>query len=195
MPTRGGKVWVMLAAAVAHTGGVPALAWLTPFGWVRLTRPYAGDHWWALGPVVLFVAVLTAAAYTLSTRRDMAGGLIPARSGPAGGGPAGVLGLAGRLHRTTLAAFAIGFGLLGALLGVSARGLDSQLGTPQFQELTATLGGPGARVSDVFFSFMMYVLSQLVAAAALVPALRARGEEAAGPSCCCPPRPAGCAGR
>ncbi|MEV0831109.1 TetR family transcriptional regulator [Nonomuraea rubra] len=59
-------------------------------------------------------------------------------------------------------------------------GLDSQLDTPQFQELAATLGGPGARISDVFFTFMMYVLSQLVAGAALVSALRARGEEAAG---------------
>ncbi|MGW6505923.1 hypothetical protein ACWF7W_61760, partial [Nonomuraea angiospora] len=49
-----------------------------------------------------------------------------------------------------------------------------------FQELAATVGGAGARISDVFFTFVMYVLSQLVTGAALVSALRARGEEAAG---------------
>ncbi|MGR6918608.1 ABC transporter permease [[Actinomadura] parvosata] len=166
--------------ALADTYGLPALAWLTPFGWVRLTRPYAGDHWWVLGLPVAFAAALTAAAYALSARRDLAGGLLPARPGRAGAGPAGPFALAGRLHRTALTGFAIGFGLLGALLGVSARGLDTQLDTPQFRELAATLGGPGARVSDVFFTFVMYVLSQLVAGAALVSALRARGEEAAG---------------
>ncbi|MFI7634417.1 ABC transporter permease [Nonomuraea sp. NPDC049400] len=166
--------------SLADTGGIGWLAWLTPFGWVRLTKPYAGDQWWVLGLVALFVAVLAAAAFALSTRRDVAGGLVPARQGPATGGLPGAFGLAGRLHRGTLAGFAIGFGLLGALLGVSARGLDAQLDTPQFQELAETIGGAGARISDVFFTFMMYVLSQLVTGAALMSALRARGEEAAG---------------
>jgi ABC-2 type transport system permease protein len=166
--------------SLADTGGVGWLAWLSPFGWVRLTRPYADDQWWVLGLIAVFVATLAAAAFALSTRRDMAGGLISARPGPAGGTLPGAFGLAARLHRGTLAGFTIGFGLLGALLGVAARGLDTQLDTPQFQELAATIGGAGARISDVFFTFVMYVLSQLVAGAALVSALRARGEEAAG---------------
>ncbi|MFC4015127.1 ABC transporter permease [Nonomuraea purpurea] len=166
--------------STADAGGIAWTAWLSPFGWVRLTRPYAGDRWWVLGLVAVFVVVLTAAAFWLSTRRDMAGGLVPARPGPAAGAPAGSFGLAARLHRGTLAGFAVGFTLMGALLGLAARGLDTQLDTPQFRELAATLGGAGARVSDVFFTFMMYVLSQLVSAAALVSALRARGEEASG---------------
>ncbi|MEV4109212.1 ABC transporter permease [Nonomuraea sp. NPDC049695] len=174
----GGLLFAM--RSLADTGGIGWLAWLTPFGWVRLTKPFAGDQWWVLGLAALFVAALAAAAFALSTRRDVAGGLVPARQGPATGGPRGAFGLAGRLHRGTLAGFAVGFGLLGALLGVSARGLDAQLDTPQFQELAATVGGAGARISDVFFTFMMYVLSQLVTGAALMSALRARGEEAAG---------------
>ncbi|WP_433439700.1 ABC transporter permease [Nonomuraea sp. CA-141351] len=166
--------------SLADTAGIGWLAWLSPFGWVRLTKPYAGDQWWVLGLLAVFVTALAAAAFALSTRRDVAGGLVPTRPGPATGGLPGPFGLAGRLHRGTLAGFAIGFGLLGALLGVSARGLDTQLNTPQFQELAATVGGAGARISDVFFTFVMYVLSQLVTGAALVSALRARGEEAAG---------------
>ncbi|MEV1170348.1 ABC transporter permease, partial [Nonomuraea sp. NPDC049784] len=135
--------------------GIGWLAWLSPFGWVRLTKPYAGDQWWVLGLLAVFVAAVAAAAFALSTRRDVAGGLVPTRQGPATGGLPGAFGLAGRLHRGTLAGFAIGFGLLGALLGVSARGLDTQLDTPQFQELAATVGGAGARISDVFFTFVM----------------------------------------
>ncbi|GAA5075542.1 ABC-2 type transport system permease protein [Thermocatellispora tengchongensis] len=166
--------------SLADTGGIGWLAWLTPFGWVRLTKPYAGDQWWVLGLIAVFVTALAAAAFALSTRRDVAGGLIPARPGPAEGTLPGAFGLAARLHRGTLAGFAIGFGALGALLGVAARGLNTQLDTPQFRELAATLGGAEAGLSDVFFTFVMYVLSQLVAGAALVSALRARAEEAAG---------------
>ncbi|WP_283135826.1 ABC transporter permease [Rhizohabitans arisaemae] len=166
--------------SVGDAGEAAWAAWLSPFGWVRLTRPYAGDRWWVLGLIVVFVAVVAVAAFALSTRRDLAGGLVPARRGPASGTLGSGLGLAGRLHRGTLAGFAIGFGLLGALLGVAARGLDSQLDTSQFQALAETVGAPGARISEVFFTFVMYVLSQLVAAAALLSALRARAEEAAG---------------
>ncbi|MGP4098342.1 ABC transporter permease [Nonomuraea sp. KM90] len=166
--------------SLADAGGIGWLAWLTPFGWVRLTRPYAGDRWWVLGLIAVFVAALAAFAFVLSTRRDVAGGLVAVRPGPATGALRGPFGLAARLHRGPLAGFAIGFGLMGALLGVAARGLDTQLDTPQFQELAATIGGAGARVSDVFFTLVMYVLSQLVTGAALVSALRARGEEAAG---------------
>ncbi|MEU8362702.1 hypothetical protein AB0C27_42485 [Nonomuraea sp. NPDC048882] len=166
--------------SLADAGHVGWLAWVSPFGWVRLTRPYAGDQWWVLGLIAVFVAALTAVAFALSTRRDVAGGLIPVRPGPAGGTLPGAFSLAARLHRSTLAGFAIGFGALGALLGVAARGLNTQVDTPQFRELAATLGGAEARLSDVFFTFVMYVLSQLVAGAALVSALRARTEEAAG---------------
>ncbi|MFI0422898.1 ABC transporter permease [Spongiactinospora sp. 9N601] len=166
--------------SVADMTGTGWLAWLSPFGWVRLTEPYARDRWWVLGLVAAFVVALSAVAFALSARRDVAGGLVPARQGPAEGALTGVLGLAGRLHRGALVGFAAGFAAMGALVGGAARGLDAQLDTPQFRELAMTMGGAGVRVSEVFFTFVMYVLSQLVAGAALVSALRVRGEEAAG---------------
>ncbi|MFF0575683.1 ABC transporter permease [Streptosporangium saharense] len=166
--------------SVADSGGVAWLAWLSPFGWARLTRPYAGDRWWVLAVVVVAVAALTAVAFALSTRRDVAGGLLPARRGPATGTIQGAYGLAWRLHRSALVGSGIGFCLLGVLVGVAAHGMDAQVDTPQFRELVATIGGPGASISEVFFTFVMYVLSQLVTAVALVSALRARSEEAAG---------------
>ncbi|MFD1930652.1 hypothetical protein ACFSKW_04075, partial [Nonomuraea mangrovi] len=95
--------------SLADVGGIGWLAWLSPFSWVRLTEPYAGDQWWVLGLVAVFVTALAAAAFELSTRRDVAGGLVAARPGPATGALLGTFGLAARLHRGTLAGFAIGF--------------------------------------------------------------------------------------
>ncbi|MFI6292325.1 ABC transporter permease [Nonomuraea sp. NPDC050790] len=166
--------------SLADTGGAAWLAWLTPFGWTRLTRPYGGDHWWVLALPVVFVVAAGAAAFALSARRDLAAGLLPTRAGPAEGTLGGAFALAGRLHRGTLTGFAVGFALVGGLIGFSARGLDAQLDTQALRGLAETIGGPGARISDVFFTFILYVMSQLVAGAALVSALRARGEEAAG---------------
>ncbi|RBQ15613.1 ABC transporter permease [Spongiactinospora rosea] len=166
--------------SAADTTGTGWLGWLSPFGWVRLTEPYARDRWWVLGLVVAFVVALSAVAFALSARRDVAGGLMAARQGPAEGALTGVFGLAARLHRGTLAGFAVGFAAMGALVGGAARGLDAQLDTPEFRELAVTMGGTDARVSEVFFTFVIYVLSQLVAGAALVSALHVRGEEAAG---------------
>jgi ABC-2 type transport system permease protein len=58
-------------------GELAWLSWLSPLGWARLTRPFAGERWWLLallgGAVGLFVAV----AYALSARRDLGAGLLP----------------------------------------------------------------------------------------------------------------------
>ncbi|MFI9558247.1 ABC transporter permease [Nonomuraea endophytica] len=166
--------------SVADSGGIGWLAWLSPFGWVRLTRPYGGDHWWVLAVAVVFVAAAGAAAFALSARRDLAGGLLPTRAGPAEGSLGGAFALAGRLHRGTLIGFTIGFAVIGGMIGFSARGLDTQLDTRTLRQLAETIGGPGAGIADVFFTFILYVMCQLVAGAALVSALRAGAEEAAG---------------
>lgn len=177
----GGMAALFAVRSIADAGRVEWLSWLSPFGWVRLTRPYAGDHWQVLGLLVAFTAGVSVLAFALSVRRDVGGGLIPERvSDPRRPGPQGPFGLAWRLQRGTLTGFTIGFALFGALLGLAAHGLDAQLDTPQFRAFAAAMGGPGARISDVFFTFVLYVLSQLVAASALVPALRARREETTG---------------
>jgi ABC-2 type transport system permease protein len=59
--------------------GVPELTglrWLSPFGLLELSRPYAGDRW---APVLLVVAaavLLAGAALVLAGRRDVRGGLL-----------------------------------------------------------------------------------------------------------------------
>ncbi|MEQ4718330.1 hypothetical protein [Nonomuraea sp. B19D2] len=57
--------------SLADTGGIGWLAWLTPFGWVRLSKPYAGDQWWVLGLVAVAVTLATEGLAFLR-RRDLA---------------------------------------------------------------------------------------------------------------------------
>jgi ABC-2 type transport system permease protein len=98
--------------------------------------------------------------------------------------------------RGAILAWTVGVTLLGLLLGSAVGSLGDQLDTPAFRELTTIGGGdPG----EVFFRFVLYVLSQVVTASAIAAALRLRGQEpsgladvlqrgAAGPATGCPAR-------
>ncbi|MGH3441778.1 MAG: ABC transporter permease, partial [Nitriliruptorales bacterium] len=66
----------------AGEGGLSALSWVSPLGWVLHVRAFAGERWWVLGLALALVAVLVAAAYGLVARRDLGAGLLPARLGP-----------------------------------------------------------------------------------------------------------------
>jgi ABC-2 type transport system permease protein len=166
-------------AAVAEIGS-PGLVWATPFGWARRVRAFTGDRWPVLGLFVVAVVVLAALAAVVAARRDVGAGVLPVRSGRATAGRtlSGPIGLAWRLQRGSVAGWAVGALLLGLLFGAVMGSIGDQLDTPTFRELTATLGGGDP--AQVFFRFVLYVLAQVVAAAAVVAALRMRGQETAG---------------
>lgn len=168
----------VVAAIGDGTGS--ALVWASPFGWVRHIQAFAGEQWWVLAPIVATSVVLGAAAFALSARRDVGAGLFAARPGPAHAGASlrSPIALAWRLHRASIAAWAIGMTVLGLMLGLAMGSLGSQLDTPAFQAFAAALGG--GDVADVFFRFVLYVLAQVVAAATVVAALRMRSQETSG---------------
>lgn len=164
------------------SGDVSVMAWLSPFGWARLTRAYAGDNWWVFALMFAATVVLVVAAFALSVRRDVAGGMLPVRDGRGAASSVlrGPIALAWRLHRGQLIGWSTGFFAVGMLLGFAAGGLDTQLNTPEFRQLTETMGGPGARISDVFFALVIYIASQGVSGVAIIGVLRARAEEVSG---------------
>lgn len=175
---------VVLGAAFAVSAvgevGRSWLVWVTPFGWARRVQAFAGERWWVLLLFVVPAAVLAVLAFALSARRDVGAGLVPARSGPAVAAPGlrGPLSLAWRLHRGTLSGWAVGLTALGVLLGSAMRSLGTQLDTPAFRALGASLGGGDP--AEVFFRFVLYVLAQVVAASAVAAVLRMRKQETAG---------------
>jgi ABC-2 type transport system permease protein len=98
-----------------------SLSWLSPIGWAQQMRPYGPLHWWVLVIPVLVTFAVTAAAYAIAGRRDLGTGLLPVRPGPpvAGASLRNSFGLAWRLQRGTLVAWAAGFALVNALLAAT----------------------------------------------------------------------------
>lgn len=88
------------------------LAWLSPSGWLAEVRPWAEWQWWPLAAFVGLALVCVALAAAMASHRDLYGGLLAPRSGPAYGAP--TLGTpAGLVWRFTRAP------LLGWLLGTA----------------------------------------------------------------------------
>lgn len=170
----------LFAVAAVGEVGRSGLVWASPFGWVRRVQAFADERWAVLLLFVALAAVLVAAAFALSARRDVGAGVLPARSGPASASRAlrTPHALAWRLHRGSVIAWTAGCTILGLLLGAAMASLGDQLDTPAFRELSSTLGGGDP--PEVFFRFMLYVLAQVVAASAIAAALRMRGEETSG---------------
>ncbi|NBE98123.1 ABC transporter permease [Nonomuraea sp. KC401] len=160
-------LFALRAAGDVQADSLSWLSWLSPFGWARLTEAYAGDRWWVFGLFALFIAVFLAAAYALSSRRDISAGLLPETRGPerAPASLRSVLALAWRTHRGTLLAWSVAYAVLGLLIGLAAGG-DS---TEQFGGLFT-----GA---DALQTFTLLVLSQATAGYAILTALRGGTEE------------------
>ena len=56
-------------------------AWLTPFGLLSLSAPYAGDRWAPLGVLAGMAVAVGGVAWFLAGRRDVGSGLLAGRAG------------------------------------------------------------------------------------------------------------------
>jgi len=166
-----------IADAGGEAGRWAWLAWLSPLGWLRLTRAFAGERWWVFALVVGLVAALVAAAYAIVARRDLGAGLLPSRLGRAAAAPGlrSALALVWRLQRGALLAWAAAAALLGGLLGAVGAGMARFADTPQIQswvrQSRALNGG------DAFLFLITYILGQVVSAYAIATVLGMRAEE------------------
>ncbi|GAA0340679.1 ABC transporter permease [Actinoallomurus spadix] len=170
-----------LLRAIGDAGRVAWLTWVTPIGWAEQVRAFGGERWWllALGPAVALV--LVAVAYALVERRDLGGGLLAARTGPAEAAPYlnGPLGLAWRLQRGALLAWAAGFAVYGAAVGGILKGIgDLAKDSSDMQDMFARMGGRGS-LEDSYTAAMMGIIGMLAAAYAVQVVLRMRTEETA----------------
>jgi polyether ionophore transport system permease protein len=170
-----------LVRAVGDAGGEQGkqfwLSWLSPLGWVRLTRAFAGEQWWVLGLSLCFVSVFCVVAYGLLARRDLGAGLLPASSGAANTSPRldSPLALAWRLHRGAFFAWSGGAVVFGSLLGSTGYTFSTFVDVPQLQDWVLRMGAESA--GDAFLFILMYVLGQVASAYAISAALRMRSEE------------------
>ncbi|HEX6499015.1 MAG TPA: ABC transporter permease [Micromonosporaceae bacterium] len=160
-------------------GGLSWLTWLSPIGWAQRLHPYSGDQWWVLALPAACTSALAVLAVALSGRRDVGGGLLPERTGPATAAPSlrSPSALAWRLHRGLLAGWIAGFLALGVVFGGVAKSTGDLLDeNPNLQQVFARLGGKAAIV-DSYFAAVMGILGLVAAGYAIQATMRLRAEE------------------
>jgi ABC-2 type transport system permease protein len=123
-----------------------ALRWLSPFGLLEMSRPYAGDRWAPVLLLALAGAALTVAAPLASARRDAGRGLVNPTTGRAprlallGSVPA----FAVRRLLRPLLGWSLGLGAYFLLIGLIAESMTDFLAdNPRFAELAAQAGFAG----------------------------------------------------
>jgi ABC-2 type transport system permease protein len=157
--------------------GNGALSWLSPIGWYQAMHAYSGERWW---PALLLVAatmVAAGAAYAVFARRDVGSGVWPARPGPARApvGLQGSLGLAWRLQRGSLIAWAAGLFVGGLAYGSIGDDVTSLLGDSDFAQ--DVFGANGPDLVDSFYATSALMLALIGAGFAISSTLRPRSEE------------------
>jgi len=161
-----------------------AHSWFSPIGWGQATRAFTEP---TLLPLVLSLTVAVAlggAALVIRTRRDLDASLFPERAGRSRArlGGRSVLGLAWRLQRTALIAWAIGGAVLGAIAGglapVVAQALADNASLSQL--IARLVPGTAADTVDIFTAAILGIAGILAAAAGVQAVLRLRTEETEG---------------
>jgi ABC-2 type transport system permease protein len=156
-----------------------ALAWFSPFGWATELRSYVAERWWPLGLAAAATAAAVAAAVRIAARRDLGAGIVGDRPGHGSASRRlGIpVGLALRLQRASVLAWAASTFLLGLLYGSIAR----DAGT--FYDEVSSLRDYVARVGkadpvDQFLALSTFISAMIAVGFAIQSTLRLRTEEA-----------------
>lgn len=156
------------------------VTWASPIGWVQAVRPFAGERWWPLGLALALAVALFALGGWLTTRRDIGGGLIADRPGPARASNllASPLGLATRLQRGALIGWMVGMAALGAVYGSFGQDVTDMVSdNEELASYFDTVGG-GAAITDAYFGIILLFNAVIATGFTVSSALRLRGEEA-----------------
>lgn len=176
----GALVGVAYLMRVIGDIGDGTVSWFSPIGLAQKTRPYAGERWWPLLPLLATAALLVAAALLLAARRDHLGGLIAPRRGRADAtaGLAHPLGLAVRLQRGTLLGWAGGVLVTAIAFGWIAPTIDSFVAGNKAMAQVLAGAGVGS-LTDTYFATSLRLMALTACGYAVQAALRPRSEESA----------------
>jgi len=172
-----GAAWLL--RAVGDTGN-EALTWLSPLGWAEQTRPFWDDRWW---PLLLPLAAFTITAGLsgwLLLRRDIGGGLIQPRPGPARAHSLLLhpLGFSFRLQRGTIIAWAAMLFAYGFAVGAIGDSVEELLKTSS--AFTEAFASASANLLDSYFASILTVIALLASGFTISAVLRPHSEESRG---------------
>jgi polyether ionophore transport system permease protein len=160
--------------------GDGTLSWLSPMGWAMASRPFAGERPWTLLLLVGATLVLVGVAYALLGIRDLGGGRVAPRPGPARASAALTrpLGLATRLQRGSALGWAAALGLSGVAYGSVGQDIGDLIGDNNaVEDVVAQAGG---NLTDSYLATSLLVLALITSGFAISSVLRLRSEESGG---------------
>lgn len=160
--------------------GDGTVSWFSPIGLAQKTRPFAGERWWPLLPLLAVAFALIAVAFRLAAGRDHGGGLIAPRRGhsAASASLGHPLGLAMRLQRGALIGWGAGVLVTGIAYGWIAPTIDSFVANNKALADMLASAGVGS-LTDTYFATSLRVTALIAAGFAVQSALRLRSEESA----------------
>ncbi len=170
---------VLLAYALRAVGDVTGngVSFASPIGWGQQTLPFVSDRWWPLALPMLLGAALVAVAVTLAGRRDLGSGVIAHRRGrtSAASSLKSPLGLAIRLRRGLVLAWAATVFALGAAYGSFADSIDEFLADNP--DIADFLPRGAESATDAYLATTLTLLAVLASAHGVVSVLRSAHEE------------------
>lgn len=177
-----GAAIVVRGAGDTLAEGGSWLSWLSPIGWAQQTRVFFDGRWWPLALGVLLAVGCYAVAGVLQARRDVGAGILATRAGrpratAALGSP---LGLAWRLERGSIIAWASAVGAMGLMYGSLTGSVESSLAGVDNEILIQAMGGDPSRLVDGYLATSAYFDAFLVACFVIVSLHRLTKEEVEG---------------
>ncbi len=158
-------------------GTLGALSWLSPIGWAQGARPFAGEVWWPLALGLAFASGVAIVAFRTSERRDLGGGLVAPRPGPAVGSErlASPFALAVRLQRGALIGWTAGTAFLALVYGAITNAIEDFVDdSPEIAEFLQAIGG---NLIDSYVATAARVTALIGSGFAIQSILRIRSEE------------------
>ena len=173
-----GLSFALRAAGDMSDGPLSVLSWLSPIGWAQGARPFAGDWWWPLALGFAAAAGIGAVAFRTSERRDLGGGLVAPRPGPATGSErlASPFALAVRLQRGAVIGWTAGTAFLALVYGAITNAIEDFIDdSPEIADYLQTIGG---NLTDSYVATAARVTALIGSGFAIQSILRIRSEEA-----------------
>ncbi|MGK7378726.1 ABC transporter permease [Planococcus sp. 1R117A] len=174
---------LIIAYAVRAIGdiGNEALSWTSPLGWILRSEVYVQNIWWPIWLTVAAAFLLSLLSLYLNSIRDLGSGFLPGRTGNSHASPIlqSPLGLATRLQRTSIVAWAFGLFLISASYGSVLGDLETFFADVEImQEFLAA--APGNSLTEQFIPMLMSVMAIIGTIPVLLAILRLKGEEKSG---------------
>ncbi|GAE37240.1 ABC transporter permease [Halalkalibacter akibai] len=166
-----------IVRAIGDVGHEP-LSWLSPLGLILRTEVYVNNYWWPVIFTVGSAVLITLITFYLNSIRDLNSGFLPTRPGPkqASRFLQNPIGLAVRLQRTSMIAWAIGMYILGVSYGSILGDLEAFI---ESNEMMSQMLSPieGLTMTEQFLTMLMSIISMICTIPALMMMLKLKGEE------------------